>query len=179
MISFLFTTSNLPFSAITRWGLNTDCSHFAVGFDLNRASGIVFHSDFKGVRVQFYDDFKKHNRVIHRLEFTQSLSLLQEEAIYSAIVYNKLSKGYDYGAFAFWAINIIGNKLFNLDICKNNLWESKDSYLCTEVFSGLSGLRLGANITFPKISGSMIVPHELFGCLNSLPFLSEITSISS
>lgn len=178
MIELLFTTSDYKFSKLARWGLNTDCSHFAVGFDLNRASGIVFHSDFKGVRVQFYDDFKRHNRVIHRLEFTQSLSLLQEESIYSAIVYNKLSKSYDYGAFMFWAINIIGHKAFNLQICKNNLWESKDSYLCTELYSGLSGLKIGQSVTFPEVPGSMISPHDLFRCLSSQPFLSNISSIS-
>lgn len=179
MISFLFTTSNLPFSALTRWGLGSDCSHFAIGFDLHKASGIVFHSDFKGVRVQFYDDFRTHNKIIHRLEFTQSITLLQEETLYQAIVSQKIHRGYDYGAFMFWAINIIGHKSFNLEICKVNLWESKDSYLCTEIYSGLSGLKAGASITFPIITGSMIAPHELYGCLKSLPFLSEITPLSS
>lgn len=171
MLSLLFTTSDKPLSRLTRWGLETDCSHFAVGFDIHRPSGIIFHSNVVGVELAFYREFQKNNRIIHALG-TYGLSLEDEEKVYLAIVSKAYGGSYDYGAWAFWALNILGNKLFNLDVSKKNLWNSKNSYLCTEIYQGLSGLHVSDHVTFPRIDNtSMIKPHEIYEVLRACPFV--------
>jgi len=179
MISFLFTTSSLPFSKLTRWGLDTDCSHFALGFDLDRPSGIVFHSDFMGVHIDFFSHFLVKNRIVHGLEFTDKLTLDQEELIYTSIIQPNYKHGYDYGAYLFWCLNIIGNKAFNLEISKKNLWESKEKYLCTEIYSSLCGVKVTETITFPTIKNtSMINPYDLYLELKACPFFRDLSASS-
>jgi len=178
LISFLFTTSSLPFSALTKWGLNTDCSHFAIGFDLDQPSGIIFHSDFMGCHIDFYSNFVKKNKVVHRLEFKDRLTLREEENVYQALISGAYKKGYDYGAYLFWAFNILGNKLFNLKISKKNLWQSKDYYLCTEVYSTLAGLEFSKNVSFPNVDNtSMLKPHDLYEELSCCKFLVDCAII--
>lgn len=173
MIELLFTTSKKTFSKLTRWGLGTDCSHFVIGFDLDKPSGIVFHSDFSGVHIDFYSHFIENNMVVHRLKFNQSLNINEEELVYQAIIEKTYKSNYDYGAYLFWSINIIGNKLLNLPICKKNLWNSKGLFLCTEVYESLSGLWINAQITLPKINLDMLSPCDLYRCLKDQPYFKD------
>ena len=174
MIHFAFTTSTLPFSKLTKWGLNTDCSHFAIIFDEGQPSSIVFHSDFMGCSIDFLSNFLKRNTLVHKLGFKDRLTLEEEENVYQALISRSYKKSYDYGAYLFWCMNILANKLFNSKISKKNLWESKDSFLCTEVYSALSGLEFSKNVKFPTIENtSMIKPHDLYEELRDCPFIDE------
>lgn len=168
MIELLFTTSDYKFSRLARWALDSDCSHFAVRFDRR----VIFHSNFLGVHIEPWDTFKQHNAVVHCLTINTTPSLEQEEELWQRLIRLNYGQPYDYGAMLFLGLNLIGKRLFNLPLSKNNLWMAKESFICTELLESLSGLKLGS-ATFPDLGNvEMTKPHDLYLELSGLPFIT-------
>lgn len=175
MIELLFTTSDYKFSRLARWALESDCSHFAILMDRK----IVFHSNFTGVHIEPLQSFLKMNQIIHRLQFNTLPTLPQEDELWLRLIDMNYGKPYDIGAMLFLGLNLIGNKLMNLPLSKNNLWQTKEGFICTELLESLSGLKLGS-ATFPDIGQvEMLTPHDLFLELSSLPFITVLEPLVS
>ena len=168
MIELLFTTSDYKFSKLARWATSSDCTHFAICFDRR----VVFHSNFSGAHIEPIEAFNRMNHVIHKIEFNSTPSLQQEDALWSNLINMNYGKSYDFGAMLFLGLNLIGHKLVNLPISKNNLWKTKEGFICTELLESLSGLSFGS-ATFPDFKNiEMLRPHDLFLELSCLQFLT-------
>lgn len=167
MIELLFTTSDYKFSRLARWALNSDCSHFAILMDRK----IVFHSNFTGVHIEPIQSFLKMNHIIHRLQLNTLPTLQQEDELWLRLIDINYGKSYDVGAMLFLGFNLIAHKLVNWPISKNNLWQTKEAFICTEILESLSGLKLGS-ATFPDMGRvDMRKPHDLYLEIKSFPFL--------
>lgn len=109
------------------WGLDEPISHFAVVFD----NSIVFHSDLTGLHIQWFKTFLKTHEVVYELDYSPGLE--QEEAIYQGVLNAYDGRGYDYGAFVYFAWRALLKKLFNKPMPEKNPLGHKDRYLCDEV----------------------------------------------
>ena len=162
-MKLLFVTSNKIGSRLIRWGLNSDCSHFAVCFDEQaRGSGIIFHSILTGCFLEWFMAFKKTHQIIHALSFKENLSLKDEEEIYRGMLSEYADHGYDRWAFAYWCYNIIKQKLFGhkCRLPDKNAWQRSGYSLCTQLASGVPWIKRWA---FGKgIDLEMISPHDLY-----------------
>lgn len=174
MIELLFTTSDYKFSRLARWALKSDCSHFAICFDRR----VVFHSNFSGVHIEPIEVFEQKNHIIHKLTPNTLATLTQEDDLWSRLINLNYGKSYDFGAMLFLGLNLIGKRLVNLPLSKNNLWSAKEGFICTELLESLSGLKLGS-ATFPDMGNiEMQRPHDLYLELSGLPFLTSDTLMS-
>lgn len=159
-MKLLFVTSNLPGALFIRWGLGTDCSHFAVCFDEEaEGSGIVFHSILGGATLEWFGEFKKNHTIMHALEFKTPLTLQDEEDIYQSMLANYSGQGYDVRAFLFWVWRGVLNKFFNVPIPNKNAWAVDGYNLCTAMSQGIKWIKQYAEEK--KIDLEMISPHAL------------------
>jgi hypothetical protein len=171
MIELLFTTSDYKFSKLARWALDSDCSHFAICLDKR----IVFHSNFKGPHIEPIEIFKKKNHIVHKLYLNTKYTLEQEEALWAKLIQMNYGKSYDFGAMLFLGLNLIGHKLVGLPISKNNLWQTKEGFICTELLQSLSGLSFGLDV-FPDFANiGMLKPHDLYLTLSQCLFLKSVS----
>lgn len=142
MLEVLFTTSDKSLAKLIRWATGEKSSHCALLWD-----NIVIHSNWKGVNVQFLNDFLKENRVIHRVEVQEN-----HDKITNAIV-SGVGTLYDIGALLFCGIVLFCRKALGLKSWpKMNLWQSSGMYLCTEFVS---------EYLFGK-ADSLITPDQLY-----------------
>lgn len=130
-MKLLWVKGNAPLSKLIMWGLNEPVSHFALLFD----NKIVFHSDLTGAHIQWYKSFQKTHETIFELEYTPGLK--KEEEIYQEVIDANDGKGYDYGAFIYFAWRAFLWKFFNQPIPEKNPWGDKDRFLCDEVIQTL------------------------------------------
>lgn len=126
-MKLLWVKGHAPLSKFIMWGLDEPVSHFAVLFN----DSIVFHSDLTGLHIQWYKSFLKTHDVVFELEYSPSLQ--KEEVVFQSIVDLNDGKGYDYGAFLYFAWRGVLKKFFKRPMPDKNPWGSKDRYLCDEV----------------------------------------------
>ena len=161
-MKLLWIKANKVGSKLIQWGLDSDCSHFAISFDEDaRGRGIAFHSYGSGTQLEWLRDFKKKYTVVHSLQSSQYLNLADEESIYKAILEEEAGRSYDYPALIYFALVVAWNKLTgrkNLPI--KNRWQRSNMRLCTgiapTVFKALS-------VPMPSgIDAEMVSPVELY-----------------
>jgi len=157
----LWVSADKPLSRLIRWGLDSDCSHFALVFDEDTdGSGIVFHSyGAKGVQVEWFSEFLKRYTIKHALEPIKKLTLEEEEKVYKKIISNRIGKAYDKAAFAWFAYRAVLAKTKIRKMPAYNAWNNEDQFLCVEV---LGDLLDALEILLPKIDLAMTPPHELY-----------------
>lgn len=139
-MKIIFTRNSLPFSCFIRWGLNEPVSHMAIVFD-NR---IVFHSNFKGIHIEWFETFKKTNVIVYEIEF--NLTLEQEEQIYKEIITKNDGKSYDYAGLLYLTYKGIMHKMFNTALPSTNKWASKNQFFCIEILSLFKQIEIDTNI---------------------------------
>jgi len=165
----LWTTSGKVGAKIIRWGLSSDCSHFAVVFDEDHTGrGLVFHSTSHGIGIGWFRQFLEVNHVVHALRPVISPSLDAEEKIYKSILDRYYSSGYDFSALKWWVLWGFIHKIFGWPLPGRNRWDSSKDFLCTEVAPHILHY-LG--IEPPNVDYAMISPHDLFLELLSSPHL--------
>jgi len=150
MISLIWAKSSKPLSKLIRWSLNEDCSHFAICFDRR----IVFHSDLRGVHIEWLEDFAKAHDIVHCL-FMPSLSLETEELIYQSSI-SISGRMYDYLGLLYFGYRLFLLKMFKSPLPKVNKWGSAHLDMCIEVSTVLDPIIPA----LPNIS--MTSPHQLF-----------------
>lgn len=161
-MKLLWVAADKPGSRLIRWGLDSDCSHFAVSFDegsgLSRDGGIVFHSYGKGTQVVFLQKFLEFYTVVHALEPVVEMTLEQEEAVYKAVLEHEADRDYDYPALAWFAWRGVLQKLFGWKVDGVNRWQRPEARLCT----GIAPVVLEAlGIKLPVQDPEMVPPHDL------------------
>lgn len=140
MIEVLFTKSELIGSKMIRDITKEDVSHCAI-----RYRNMVLHSSYWGVKLLSYEDFKKHNTIVHSVELPLSAWVFVD------IWHKYKNKPYDYGAFFFLGLRYLCVKL-HIPSPRVNLWQSSGSYLCSEF---VSSAILGEQ-------DSLITPYQLY-----------------
>jgi hypothetical protein len=169
---FLFSTSDKIGAKAIRWGLRSDCSHFAIVFDEDaQGHGIVFHSHMGGVSLDWYSNWLKTNRIVHALEFLNRPPLALEETIYRAIVDRFDGQSYDVGAFSFWAVAVAANRLFGRPLPTKNLWGRSDAALCTGLAVALQGTPIACEALLEVKDFDCIRPYDLYMILKTSPVL--------
>lgn len=157
-MKLLWTKSNNIGSRLIQWGTGGDCSHFAVCFDDRPGGyGLVFHSSMVGANLDFLGSFQGNHQIVHCLEPSQELD---EEKIYLALVSRFNHKPYDKLAYLYFALRVLGLKLFRIPLPSRNIWGNKDFLLCTEMGQALKDAGVPH---MPDIQDyGMISPPSLF-----------------
>jgi hypothetical protein len=171
-MKFLWTTSDKVGARLIRWGLGSDCSHFAICFDED-IGGIVFHSHGKGPQLEWLGEFLKKNHVVHALTFKTPLALMDEEDIYRKLVASYSSNRYDYPALLWWAWRGFLNKLFGIPITKENHWQQRGMSLCTNLAGAVRWI--SKLVEEQGRSLEMVSPHELYAIASNSDYLRQTT----
>jgi hypothetical protein len=176
-LKLLWVHSNKIGSKLIRWGLDTDCSHFAICFDEGQIDdplseteidkGIAFHSYGSGTQLTWLKSFIRKNYVVHALEPREELTLAQEEAVYKAILESEADRPYDYAALAWFGWRAALYKFLGWEIGGPNRWQHPEARLCT----GIAPAVLKAvGIPDAILAGQdieLLPPHRLFTLLQS------------
>ncbi len=169
----LWTTSNGVGARLIRWGLNTDCSHFAICFDEDEdGKGFVFHSHFNGAKPVWMAEFLKKNRIVHCLKFRNPPALEKEEQLWKSIVSEFYGQPYDYRALAFWAWRAILYRVTGNGFPERNYWGVKGHNLCTAIALGLEKA-WPERFSFKGSDNEMISPHSLYNNLSKSQYLED------
>lgn len=158
-MKLLFVKGTAPLSKVIMWGLDEPVSHFAVLFD----DKIVFHSNLSGIHIQWFNTFKKTCQIIHEIEYNPGLE--KEEEIFQAILDAHDGKGYDFGAFAYFAWRAALLKFLKKPLPETNPWGSKDRYLCDEVIQLFPDEICPPSVK--KMDLSMKSPYQVWLLLNN------------
>jgi len=150
MITLLWTKSNLPLSRVIRWATNDDCSHFAICFDKR----VVFHSNFYGVHIDWFDKFASHCDIVHKIQLP-TYTLEQEELVYQKAI-SITGQQYDYLGLLYFGWRMFLLKTFGKPLPLKNKWGSASLELCIEAFTVLSPV-----MATPE-NLSMLTPDQLF-----------------
>lgn len=162
-MKLIWTASSKIGSQIIRWGLDSDCSHFAISFDEGDGDeGIVFHSHGKGTQLEWLTTFIGKNQIVHVLEPVKAMTLEQEEFVYKRILRSEANRGYDYAALAWFAWRAVVAKISDSKIGGVNRWQRSNARLCTgiipAVIEALGGEKIHGDIELVK-------PHDLVAIL--------------
>lgn len=169
MIEFIWTTSDNLISKTIRWGLDEDCSHFAIRF-----GDIVFQS-YKGrVREDSYWDFAKNNKILHRIR-PRSIPDTVVSAIHTKLRSIIGNSKYDFLAIYYWAWRGILKKFFNRPIPRINLWGSRSHYYCVEVVLPIKKeLKQYFGLDLEGMDVEMLSPHMFYELLKDSKYVRNI-----
>lgn len=159
-------------SKAIRWGLDSDCSHFAVSFNESEVRefafgdnyGIVFHSYGKGTQIEWLKTFLEKYEVRHALEPAIDLSIYSEEEVFEAVLESEAKRPYDYRGMAWFAWRALLYKALSWKVGGINRWQSEEARLCTGIAPAV--LRaLGVSFPSGVMDVEMIPPHDLYNLI--------------
>ncbi len=130
----------MPLSKLIRWGLNEPVSHMAIVFD----EKLVFHSNFKGIHIEWFETFKRDNEIV--LEIDIKTDLYNEEKTYQSIITAYDGKGYDYLGLVYLIYKGFMHKLFNKSLPTDNKWASNNKYFCIEIIKLFEQIDIDTNV---------------------------------
>lgn len=176
---FAFTKSNLIGSKAIKWALREPVSHVAVIFDEGKSagfkSGIVFHSHFSGVQFSWFEHFSRTNSAVYTLR-PKNLSLELEERIFQTVVQNFYGKDYDARLFVEFFFHAICKKVFGMKLPAKSMWDSKDSFLCTELAARIAN-ELPHFLGWKLPENGLITPYRLYLSMLNSPHMERVSSI--
>lgn len=157
----IWTKSNLILSKLIRWGLNEDCSHFAIVFD-SPAGGLMFESNLLGTHPKFYKTAKKHCEIVH--EIVLNVSVEVEDRVWDIVVDNYDDEPYNFGAFLYFAWRAFLYKAFKRPFPAVNKWSKPDTHLCDQLYDAVE------NIAAPNLNIDLAItsPHKVYEKLKEL-----------
>lgn len=148
-MKIIFTKGRNTFSNFISWGLEEPVSHIAFVFD----DKLVFHSNFLGCHVEWYETFKKNNDIIFEIDY--KFKLQQEEDFYQTIITNNDGRVYDYGAFLYFAWRVLLRKMFKIALPLINKLNNPHRDLCIEVLK-----RFNIHLLVKDLS--MVSPYQVY-----------------
>ena len=166
-MKLLWVAADKPGSKVIRWGLDSDCSHFAVAFDEGEANaffarGITFHSYGSGTQIVWLKTFLETYEIIHAIEPVKKLSLEEEESVYQAVLAAEDGRDYDYPAIGWFVWRALLAKIGYRKIDGYNRWQRDSARLCTGVAPTiLKALGVELKVDDPE----MVPPHDLYEML--------------
>jgi hypothetical protein len=130
----LFTKNKLIASKAIQSITGEKCSHVVLHFP---EMGFVVHSNAKGVHIEWFSTFKKHNDIVYTLEPIENTEMYEDKNRITALMSRYEFSGYDYGAFFFLGFQCIFRQMFKLlgkeyKLPAKNLWQRNGLFLCTE-----------------------------------------------
>lgn len=156
MIEFLWTTTNEWESRLIKWGLNEDCSHFAIRF-----GDIVFQSYEGRVREDTWWDFQKGKIIVHKAAprvVLDSTSKMLHKKLRDSIG----SSAYDFKAILYWGWRGLLKKIFGIPLPLKNRWGTSKNYYCVEIIDPIrEELKKEFSIEW-DIESEMLSPHMFF-----------------
>lgn len=164
-MKLLWVSSQKIGSKLIRWGLDADCSHFAVCFDeddlVGVPRGIAFHAYGLSTQVVMLRTFLEHYEIVHALEFKGPVD---EDAVYQAILNEDGDLPYDYPALMWFGWRALLAKIGFAPIGGFNRWQDDQARLCT----GIAPTVLKAlGIKLPDgLDAELTPPHELYRILS-------------
>jgi hypothetical protein len=163
-MKLLFVKANKVGSRIIRWGLKSNCSHFAVCFDEDEeGGGIVFHSYGSGPQLGWFEDFLDNYEVVYALSFKTEMPLAEEESIYKGLIRQYRKQWYDYAALCWWVWRGILFRFFKVPFPAKNAWSKNGYALCTALAGGFKWIDAWAKETGTDLE--MIAPGTLYAAL--------------
>ncbi len=162
----LFTYSPKKFgSRLIKWGLNQDCSHYALEFFSDmKNDALILESRFpSGPRIRSKKKFLEQNVIVHSVNMP--LPKKKENQIFFSACKKLLGLKYDWPAILFFAWWALKNKLtFGMaKRPKKNPLGKDDLAFCSEVLFLINQEFHFYN--FDKIDSEMISPHECYELL--------------
>lgn len=173
---FLWTTSKRLSSKVITWGLEEDCSHFAMVFDEKpEGYGIVLHSELQGVHFSWWNDFRATHEIRHALR-PKNFSIWHEETFYQAVVKKFYGHPYDKRAFCYWVYRAVLKKFLGEPIPSMNNWGCPSSFLCTALAEALQ--EPSSSLLLVSLEGlkdlEMVSPHTLYERMRQSRMLEEV-----
>lgn len=166
---FLFTTTEKIGSRLIRWGLDEDCSHFALELTLPTRKVIIESTMGVGVHRESVDQFLAENKVIHSLEYIGGEPVDQ---LWYDCANRHYGERYDTTAIAFWALAAAGKKFLGMKDPWYNPMDMDNRHYCVEVMDGselLCSQYLGIDTT--NVDWGCTSPHECYEILKKSSFL--------
>lgn len=148
-MDIIFTRNNTIVSKSIIYLTKEPVSHVALDF-----GWIIVHSNFRGVHLDYYQNFYRNSEVVFRLKRTTTdlFSGIKDKAKVGKLLKDKQFSLYDFGAMLFLAAALTARRYLNIPLPKSNLWQTTGMYLCTEwVSKFLDGKE-----------NSMITPYQLY-----------------
>lgn len=139
----IFTRNNTPISKLIKAVTREDVSHCGILID-----GYVFHSNFLGLQMEPLSKFKRHSRIIYRVQVTPVPDMM--EKLHSLYTCRNFVL-YDFGAILFLATALSLRNYLRIPLPKSNLWASTGMYLCTELVTDIIYDREDAMLTPYKL----------------------------
>lgn len=142
-VEYLFSKNKKVGSRIISWaasyeklGLEELPSHCAVLLD---NTWVIESTFFSGVRVAPYDKWKEINIELYRVPCDQKFRDSKDVLAKATAVWHK---GYDWPGILFFTYCYIKLILFGSKLPKENKWQKRWLYFCTEYMGSLTGLDL-------------------------------------
>lgn len=124
----LITSTNKKYvSNLIRWFTDEPESHFLFVFD----DSLVFHSNFLGVGLQWYDYFVRNNELVWIFNLPLPLSI--EEEFYRSFVDKYYGEPYDFKAAMYLGYRCLLYRYWGYDMPKENPWGRGNHYFCSEL----------------------------------------------
>ena len=155
-MKLIWTKSNLVLSIFIRWGLKTDCSHFAIVFE-SPAGGLMFESNLLGTHPKFFKTAKEHMTVVHQIYLPLSVDV--ENTVWDIIVDKYDSKSYNFRAFLYFCWRGILKRVFGKPFPLKSKWSTPGSDLCGQVYQALVDAGVCPDL---GIDLSISSPHEIY-----------------
>lgn len=164
---YYFTSNNLVGSKIIRWGLDDDCSHFAIGFYDHEWSLIVESTLGGGFNLCWKSDFLKRNKMVHILRHTRDKRWEGEQ--YRNICGRLHGSSYDYKGIAFWTAIALAYKSGIIEKDEmdgfNNRWADRNSVYCAEVLKAQSEFLGSIGFNMDDLKRQNLRPHKAYRLL--------------
>lgn len=155
-MKLVWTKSNLILSVLIRWGLNTDCSHFAIVFE-SPDGGLMFESNLLGTHPKFFKTAQKHMTVVHEIDMPVSVEV--EDHVWDIVVDDYDDRDYNFKAFFYFCWRAFLNKVFKIPFPAQTKWSNPNNELCIQIFKAL----IDAGV-LPDLGLDLAIasPHELY-----------------
>jgi hypothetical protein len=168
---FLWTKKDLIGSKIIRWGMRSDCSHFAFSF----LHYFVCESVAGGVHIDWFSDFCERNTIVHALAPKIPLTTDEELEIIHPVLEEIHGEPYDYEAMAYFAIRSLRNRLFGTPLPYFNKWDNKKAFFCVEAAGAMKkALKELFDIDLSRVNLNITDPHSLYEIMSRSKSLYEI-----
>lgn len=153
-MKILFTKGPSILSKAIRAATGEPVSHVALMF-----GRIVIHANLLGVHIEWAKNFLKHSEIVYALH-RDPPEVFQEtrdnDRLDKMLAQYEFTM-YDFGALLFLGLNYLLHKTIRVPMAKSNLWQSKQTLMCTEwVTEYVNGEQ-----------NSVITPYQLYLKLKS------------
>lgn len=174
---FLWTTSDQIGSRLIKWGLEEDCSHFALAFfeHRGRSAPLIESKAAHGVKLRWLGDFLEHNKVVHALKFPFE-SGKQQADLFHHTSSEVIGIEYDKRGIAYWAIAGALKKFFGRPIPMTNKWGRNEQLYCVEIIEAMEEFMKTLGIDLNTFDLEMTSPHMAYHLLKDNAGLTDVTS---